>query len=140
MPELSLDLAEYRVPRSAHHAEKRVASRRQIDHAVIGCPLQPAHLAPLAVLEGRDVVPVAERQRNRIDILQQALLAERIDLEPVCLAVGPTTICAARSIGMVAPGNSCSTTRMRATRSAGRRTGSTPLEKQLSRNRKRSGQ
>ena len=45
--------------------------------------LQPAQFRGLPALEGCDVGVVAERERDLVESLEQALLAERIDLEPV---------------------------------------------------------
>src|ERR1700761_2573487 len=49
---------------------------------------EPAQLAALALLEAGDIGLVAQRQAHLVDALQQALLAERVDLETIDLPVG----------------------------------------------------
>src|SRR5260370_35694491 len=50
--------------------------------------LQPAQLLGLAALEGGDVGIVAERERDLVEPLEQAVLAESIDFEAVHVARG----------------------------------------------------
>src|SRR5712671_4819844 len=49
---------------------------------------QPTNLGFIAILELRDTVAVAERERNIVRAGQQAFLAELVDFEPVGRAVG----------------------------------------------------
>ena len=83
------------------------------------------------LLEGRDVIVMAERQADIVDTVQQPVLVEGIDFEAVVLLVRPRYRLRLQAESNLGPGDSRNCRRSVLQSSSDRRTGRMPCLVQL---------